>query len=168
MRRSFILYLVILTVSSLLIPGSAYSAVATVTEGKEVSFDYVLTVDGVIVDTSEKSGKASYIQGAGTMLKGVEKNMEGMKPGDTRSFIIPPEEAYGTVNPGAFREIAKSAFGKELVDMQKGQILSVVDVNGNKLPVVVSELRKDTVVLDFNHPLAGKEVQFEVTVLEVK
>jgi FKBP-type peptidyl-prolyl cis-trans isomerase 2 len=136
-------------------------------KGKKVKFDYQLTVNGKIIDSSEKRGPLEYIQGEGAIIKGLEKRMEGLKVGDKQTFIIPAEEAYGKVNPSAFQEVPKSNFPKDL-DIQAGQMVEVQDNAGNRFPVVISEIKEQTIILNFNHPLAGQELTFDVTIVDIQ
>lgn len=135
--------------------------------GKKVKFDYILKVAGEEIANSQKSGPVEYTCGNKQIVPGLERQMEGLKAGDKRTFMVAAQEAYGQVDAAAFKEVPKTALPADL-EPKVGQILSVRDVNGNSFPVVISEVKDDKVILNFNHPLAGKELQFEVTILEVK
>ena len=135
--------------------------------GKKVKFDYKLTVNGEMIESSEQKGPVEYIQGKGTIIKGLEKRMEGLKIGDKQTFFIPAEEAYGKINPNAFQEVPKSDLPKDL-NVQEGQMLEVQDNTGRRFPVVISEIKEQTIVINFNHPLAGQELKFDVTIVDVQ
>ena len=134
--------------------------------GKKVKFDYVLTVDGNKVDSSEKSGPLEYVHGENKIIPGLEKQMKGLKVGDKRNFTINPQEGYGQVDPSAFREFPKSNLPPG-IEAKVGQVLGIKDKNGNTFPAVISEIKNDSIVLDLNHPLAGKTLNFEITIVEI-
>lgn len=165
-RLSALLFLVL--IFSLAINAAKGKGVfGMIEEGKKVKFDYNLTVNGEVVDSSEKNGPIEYIQGKGTIIKGLEKRMEGLKVGDKQTIIVPAEEAYGKVNPNAFQEVPKSDIPKE-IDLQAGQMMEVQDNNGRRFPVVISEIKEQTIVINFNHPLAGQELKFDVTIVDIQ
>lgn len=136
-------------------------------KGKIVKFDYILTVNGKIVDSSKKSGPFKYTHGKGNIIKGLERQLERLKVGDKRTIVVSAKEAYGPVDPNAFDEVSKSNL-PEGIDLKVGLRLEGRDKNGRRFPVTVSEIRKDTIVVNRNHSLAGKELQFEVTILDVQ
>ena len=135
--------------------------------GKKVKFDYILKVEGKEIANSQKSGPVEYTSGDKQIVPGLERQMEGLKAGDKRTFTVAAQEAYGQVDAAAFKEVPKTALPAG-IEPKVGQILGVKDANGNSFPAVISEVKDDKVILNFNHPLAGKELQFEVTILEVK
>ncbi|MFH2138490.1 MAG: peptidylprolyl isomerase [Candidatus Omnitrophota bacterium] len=134
--------------------------------GKTVKFDYVLTVDGQKVDSSQNTGPLEYVQGEGKIIKGLEKQMEGLKVGDHKSVVVAAAEAYGEVKPDAFKEVPKAEF-PENIPLKEGQMISVGTPEGGSYPAVIDKVSEGSVVLNFNHPLAGKELHFEVTVVEI-
>ena len=135
--------------------------------GKKVKFNYILKVDGKEIENTEGKGPLEYIHGQNKIIIGLEKQMEGLKVGDKRTFTVTAEEGFGQVDPNAFREFPKSDLPKD-IDLKVGQVLGVRDKDGNSFPVTVSEIKNETVVLDLNHPLAGKDLQFEVTIVDIK
>ncbi|MDD5006166.1 MAG: peptidylprolyl isomerase [Candidatus Omnitrophica bacterium] len=147
---------------------TAKGAEEVITKGKKVKFNYILTVDGKVFDSSEKTGgPLEYVQGDGSIIKGLERQLDGLKAGDKRTIIVSPDEAYGNVDPKAFKEVSKSELPKELVP-SVGQILQVRNAEGQAFNAVVSEIKENSVVLNFNHILAGKELKFEITILSVQ
>ncbi len=135
--------------------------------GSKVKFDYTLTVDGEKVDSSEGRKPLEYIHGKGMIIKGLESKMEGLKEGDEREFVIPPEEGYGLIRQDAFKEVPKDKLPLN-VDVSVGQILQVKTPEGGSLPVSISEIKSNTVIVNLNHPLAGKELHFDVSIVEIK
>ncbi|MEO1859863.1 MAG: FKBP-type peptidyl-prolyl cis-trans isomerase [Verrucomicrobiales bacterium] len=93
-----------------------------IVEGSKVEFDYVLTVEGAKVDTSEGNRPMEYVQGEGTIIKGLERQMIGLKTGDEKVIKVAPEEGYGKVNPEAFQEVQKSQLPQG-ISIEVGTIL---------------------------------------------
>jgi len=161
----------IISIAFLLFAGNSFAQEEVdemiVQKGKEVSISYVLKVDGEIIDTSEKRGPLTYVQGGGKIIPGLSRQIEGMKVGDKKNIRVEPEEAYGKVNPKAFQEIPKSQLPSGVapqVDMK----LQISAPDGRMRIVRISEVREDTVVLDMNHLLAGKKLYFEIEVVSIR
>ena len=138
----------------------------TVSNGKQVSLEYTLKLDDQsVVDTNVGGQPLKVTQGSHQVIPGVEKQIEGMAVGEKKKFSVAPTEGYGTIDPKAFQEIDKKLIP---ADAQKvGTQLEGKTAEGKKVFPRVSEVKNDTVVLDFNHPLAGKTLYFDVKVLDV-
>jgi peptidylprolyl isomerase len=135
--------------------------------GKKVTFNYTLTVDNEVVDDSEKRGPLTYVHGEGKIIPGLAKRMTGMQIGEERNIEVPPEEAYGVTNPEAVREIPKTSL-PDTIELQAGVMLQMQTPEGQPVPVTISEVKEDTVVLDLNHPLAGKILVFHIAVISIE
>ena len=135
--------------------------------GSRVAFDYTLTVDGNVVDSSEGREPLVYTQGDGKLLPGLAKRLEGLKVGDERSVELKPEEAYGNPDPAAFREIPVSQLPPNMKPAV-GMMLQGQDKNGRAYPAKIAKVNKDSVLMDFNHPLAGKTLLFKIKIISVK
>ncbi len=142
-------------------------ATAMVAEGKTVSVNYTLTVDGKIEDSNKGKPPLEFKTGAHQMIPGFEKAVMGMKTGEKKSFRVKPEDGYGPVNPQAFKEVPKKQLPAGMTP-KAGMMLSAKGQNGRQIPVRIKEVKKDTVVMDFNHPLAGKTLIFDVEVVGIK
>ena len=145
----------------------APAAGKTIAEGAKVKFEYSLVVDGKEVENSKDAGALEYTQGDGNMIPGLTKQMEGLKAGDEKTIVVSPEEGYGQPDPQAVQEVPKSAIGPD-INLEPGLLLQMNDPQGNTYPAIVKEIKDDKVVLDFNHPLAGKELTFQVKVVDVQ
>ena len=139
----------------------------TIQDGKNVAFDYILKVDDKIIDNSEGKEPFKYVHGQKMIVPGLEKALKGMKVGEIKTVVINPEEGYGIINKKAFRDIPRSKLPPEL-EPKEGMILQMRDPSGGALPVRIAEVKEDVVVLDLNHPLAGKVLCFDVKILSVK
>ena len=133
---------------------------------------YEVRVDGKVVDSVSKDAPLDYIQGMGMLIPKFEQEIEGQEPGYEFDFIINPEDEYGEHDPKAVVEIPKSAF------MVNGVLRDDLLVAGNVIPMfnsanevcqgTVAEVKDETVVMDFNHPMAGKVMNFKGQVLTVR
>lgn len=137
-----------------------------VSEGKSVKVNYTLTVDGKVVDTSKGRGPLEFKAGSHQMIPGFEKAVMGMKTGEKKSFKVSPKDGYGPEDPKAIRDIPKNQLPPEMTP--KAGMTLTAQANGQKVPVRIVEVKKDVVVMNFNHPLAGKTLHFDVEVLEIK
>jgi len=90
-----------------------------------------------------------------------------MSVGEEKRVMVSDEEAYGKVNPNAFKELPKSSL-PEGMDPQKGMVLQVQTPEGHAIPVRISEVKEESIVIDMNHPLAGKDLKFDVKVVSVE
>lgn len=126
----------------------------------------VSLASGELVDSTRESNPATFTFGDGSLLPGFEESLLGLKRGDRRSVILPPEKAFGQWNENNVHVMPRKSFAADL-ELQPGLILSFADANKAELPGVVKEIREDEVEIDFNHPLAGRELIFEVEILAV-
>jgi FKBP-type peptidyl-prolyl cis-trans isomerase 2 len=135
--------------------------------GKEVTLTYKLSVKGTLLEAADPSEPFIYTHGKKMIVRGLEKELGGLKVGDRKTILVLPEEGYGLVNPKAFLEVSKEKLPPE-VTVEKGIWLEARDPKGVPQLVRISEVKEKTVTLDFNHPLAGKELEFQIEVLSIK
>ena len=134
-------------------------------DGMVVSLDYTLRLDdGEIVDSSQEEGPLEYLHGYGQIIPGLEKALVGLTVGDSKKVTVPPAEAYGDVDMEAFEIVPRSMFPDDM-ELEEGLELSLRDVETDEpFDATIAEIRKDDVMLDFNHPLAGETLHFEITI----
>jgi len=135
--------------------------------GSTVSVHYTLTVDGEVADTSEGRDVLKYSHGKGEMIPGFEKELAGMEKGEKKSFELSPEDGYGVRSDEAIKKVPREAF-KELDGLMAGMVVGLQSPDGQELQAMVTGLSDKEVTLDLNHPLAGKNLNFEVEVVEVE
>lgn len=140
---------------------------AVVADDVVVSLDYTLTVDAEVVDSSEGSDPIEFLQGHGQIITGLEQALYGMKIGDEKMVVVKPSEGYGEVDEDAFIDVPRSEFPSD-IPAQVGVAIQMQDEHGDFLDARIFEVSKDVITLDFNHPLAGKELTFKVTVVELR
>ncbi len=138
-----------------------------IVENAFVAIDYVLTIDsGEEVDRSEKGSPLGFIYGSGMLIPGLEKQMMGMKVGDKAKFEVEAHEAYGEHDPQLVKPIAKTNFPDD-VALQPGMVFQGQGPHG-PVAVRIASVEDDHVMADFNHPLAGKKLHFDIAVVEVR
>jgi FKBP-type peptidyl-prolyl cis-trans isomerase SlyD len=139
-----------------------------ITKDSVVSIDYRLHLgDGEVVDESEPGEPLIYLHGYGETVPGLENALEGKAVGDTLQVKVSPNEGYGDHDPKKIEEVPRTEFPDEL-ELKVGSILTATDDDGNEMDFLIKELKGNSVVVDFNHPLAGKTLHFDVTVREVR
>ena len=136
-------------------------------DGKEVTINYTMSVDGQKVDSTYDRSPLTFVQGQGTIMPGLAKGINGLKSGDKKSITVLPEDGYGPVNPQAVMEVPRAQFPAEM-DLKPGMALQAGTPNGGQRVLRVVDVKGNTVVVDMNHPLAGKTLTFDVEVLAVK
>jgi FKBP-type peptidyl-prolyl cis-trans isomerase SlyD len=136
-------------------------------EDTVVTLDYTLTVEGEILDTSKGANPIQFIQGQQQIIPGLEKELYGMAVGETKEVVIPPQDAYGEVDPANYAEVPKQEFPSE-IPLQPGIELELTDETGQRMGARIETIQEDVVRLDFNHPLAGKSLHFEVEVVDLR
>jgi len=122
--------------------------------------------DGTIFDESRSRGQTlNFVVGSGKMIPGFDNAVVGMTEGQVKSVTIAPDDGYGQPNPDAFQTVPKQQFGNDFDFVLDGLIKG----NGPRGPFVarIHEIQDESVVLDFNHPLAGKEISFEIELVSV-
>ena len=138
-----------------------------VKDGMLVTLDYtVKTPDGKLLETSKGSQPLKYIHGKKMMIPGLERELTGMKIGAEKHITIKPEDGYGKLNPNAVQEVPKEKVPPNALKV--GAVLVGTDKNGSPMPMTVKEIKEKTVVMDLNHPLAGKTLMFDVKVVDIQ
>ncbi|MGK7389865.1 MAG: FKBP-type peptidyl-prolyl cis-trans isomerase [Candidatus Cyclobacteriaceae bacterium M2_1C_046] len=138
-----------------------------VQEGDEVRVHYTGKLeDGTVFDTSKEREPLQFKVGSGQMIKGFDEAVKGMEVGEAKTAKLSSEEAYGERNDQMIVTLTKDKFPED-IKPEVGQQLSMQSQEGQPIPVVVTDIKNDEVTLDANHPLAGKDLIFEIEVVEV-
>jgi peptidylprolyl isomerase len=137
-----------------------------VTEGKLVKVNYTLTVDGNVVDSSKEGEPFEFEAGSSQVIPGFDEAIMGMKAGEKKSFQVSPEKGYGQENPKGIQQVPIDKMPSEMKP-EVGMTLHATMPDGQVIPARIIEIKEDIIVLNFNHPLAGKTLKFEVEVIDV-
>lgn len=139
-----------------------------ISAGTQVTLHFALLLeDGQPVDSTFDRDPAHLIIGDGNLPEGFEACLHGLMAGQRESFTVPPEKAFGQHNPSNVQMLSRSDFSN-IDELEVGMILGFTDKAGGELPGVIAEMSDHQVQVDFNHPLAGRTLTFEVEILDVK
>jgi FKBP-type peptidyl-prolyl cis-trans isomerase SlyD len=140
---------------------------AAITDGKQVSLEYTLTLeDKSKIDSNVGKDPLVFTQGAHEIIPGLEKKLSGLKVGESKQIEVSPEEGYGPVDPQRRQEVEKMKIPEDA--RKVGAKLTGQGPDGRMVFAQVTEVKEDTVILDLNHPLAGKKLFFDIKVLKVE
>jgi FKBP-type peptidyl-prolyl cis-trans isomerase SlyD len=135
---------------------------------KTVFFDYRLyDEDGVLIDRSPEGEPLGFVFGAGTIIPGLERELEGMEAGDSKEVVVKPEEAYGLRDPGLVQQVPKDRF-QGGPDLEVGTSYSGRTDDGRVINFLIIGMDEENVNIDLNHPLSGMSLRFEVTIKDVR
>ena len=123
--------------------------------------------DGTVFDQSPKERPLHFIIGRKEVIEGFENAVEGMYRGESKTVTIPCEKAYGISKPELLEQVDRSIIGND-TELQTGGQLEITNHDGSIFLVMVGEITESHVMLDANHPLAGKDLIFEIELLEVQ
>jgi FKBP-type peptidyl-prolyl cis-trans isomerase SlyD len=139
----------------------------TVTDGSVVGIAYELTVEGQKVDEADAELPVEYLHGAMNIVPGLETALAGKKVGDRLKVSVAPEDGYGDYDPEDIEWFPRSDFA-DAGQLEPGMLLTMRDDEGDVFDVTVSEVTPDAIALDFNLPLAGKTLLFDVEVVSIR
>jgi FKBP-type peptidyl-prolyl cis-trans isomerase SlyD len=166
-RALFYLTIVAALLLSTRLIGETAETEAQIREGSQVALEYTLSDEaGTVIESNKGKQPMSYIHGKSQIIPGLEKELSGMKVGEEKKIQIKPEDGYGPVNPDAFQEVPKDKLPPEALKV--GTMLMAQGPQGQGIPVRVHEVKDTTVIMDFNHPMAGKTLSFDVKISEIK
>jgi FKBP-type peptidyl-prolyl cis-trans isomerase SlyD len=138
-----------------------------VKDGTVVSLQYSLTgEDGKLIESNRGKDPLKYTHGSKQIVPGLEKELAGMKVGGEKRVKVKPEDAYGAVDSKAFQEVPKEQIPAN--GLKVGAILAAKGPQGQEIPVRIHQIKEKTVVLDLNHPMAGKTLLFDIKILDIQ
>lgn len=135
--------------------------------GSSVSIEYTLKLDdGTPVDTNVGEDLLTYEQGAGEILPALEAALAGHRVGDTKTVSLTAEQGYGAIDPEAYREVDLEVVPEG--SREVGSAMVARNPQGQETPIRVHEVREQSIILDFNHPLAGEALNFDVKIVKIE
>jgi len=137
-----------------------------VKKSSRVTLHFELSLeDGQIVDSNFAQMPASFVFGDGSLLPDFELALLGMSVGQEASYVMSPEKAFGAHNASNLQRMPRSQFA---MDLEEGMVVSFADMKKNELPGVIADIEEKEVVVDFNHPLAGRSLTFRVQIVAIE
>ena len=131
-----------------------------------VAIEYEVRDGGTVVDSNVGGQPLVFMFGRGQIIPGLEAGIQGMNVGDKGDVLVKAADAYGEYNPEATQDVPREQFAG--IDLQEGMTLYGQGEDGGTVQVIVKEIKDDSVVVDFNHPMAGKDLMFSVTISNVR
>lgn len=129
--------------------------------------EYTLQVDGEEIDSSKGQEPLQFLVGHGNIIAGLEREMIGMKVGESKDVVVQPADGYGEYDDEAYMDVPRGEFPQDM-PVEDGLELSVRDDQGQSRYARIDGIEGDTVTLNFNHPLAGDELHFNVKIVELR
>ena len=137
------------------------------TAGNTVRIHYTGTLeDGSVFDSSEGRDPLEFTVGSGQIIPGLDRAVDGMAAGEQKTVTIPATEAYGDYQPEAKQDVPREQIPAD-IPLDLGTMLNMQTPDGKQVPVQVADVTDETVTLDANHPLAGKDLTFAVEIVSV-
>lgn len=134
--------------------------------GDTIQVNYTGRLDnGEVFDSSEGQPPLEFTVGSGSIIPGFDNAVVGMLPGESTTVTIPPEEAYGPLRDELFVEVSRDKFPADM-SIEQGMQLQMTDPSGNTIPAVISEVLDSSIRINANHPLAGKELTFDIDIVK--
>jgi len=166
MKRLLIIVLVVAGLIAFQSEVMAKKDAMVVEDGKTIKFHYLVNVDGKKVDESGHFSPLEIKVGEGQIVPGLAAGIMGMKAGETKKISVKPENGYGLVKEEAFQEVKKDTL-PEGYDATVGKPVRL-QVSENQFATGrISEVKDDAMMIDFNHPLAGKTLDFDIEIVEI-
>jgi FKBP-type peptidyl-prolyl cis-trans isomerase SlpA len=135
--------------------------------GRRVTLHYSLSFsDGMLVDRTDPDTPASFVIGSGELVELLERYLLGMRVGERRHFDIPADDTRSMLDAGTVQHLPRSDFPPEL-ELVPGQLIGFAAPNGQELPGLILAVNETEVAVDFSHPLAGRDLVFDVEILAV-
>jgi FKBP-type peptidyl-prolyl cis-trans isomerase SlyD len=132
-----------------------------------VSLEYKLTVGGEVVDSTEDSDPLEFLQGHKNIIPGLERELYGMSVGEKKSVTVAARDAYGELDPDALIDVPRDEFPPD-IPLEQGVQIQVRDMQGELMDARIEKIGKENVQLNFNHPLAGEDLHFDVSIKDLR
>lgn len=145
---------------------------AVIAQGSRVTLHFSLALeDDAVIDSNFDKSPATFVVGDGSLLPGFENALLNLTPGEKISVLLPAQQSFGVSNPDNVQVLPRRKFAGLLANstdpVVEGTVLSFTDTGGFEIPGVVKSIDGDTLVVDFNHPLAGREIRFTAEIFSV-
>ena len=132
-----------------------------------IAMDYSLSVDGKVIDSSAEREPLEFLQGHGNIIPGLEREVLGMKIGESKEVIVSPAEGYGDTEEDVFMEVPTNQFPKN-IPLEVGTEIQIENEEGDPAYARIDKIENNMAQLNFNHPLAGKELHFAIKIITIR
>nr|MBN1229989.1 peptidylprolyl isomerase [Anaerolineae bacterium] len=132
-----------------------------------VSMTYRLTVNGEFIEEADETDPLIYLHGHANIIPGLERALVGLKVGETKVVKVDPKDAYGEYDKDSIIVLSRDEIPAEIAP-QVGMLLTLEDDDGDFMDAEISEVDEESITLDLNHPLAGKQLKFEIKILDLR
>ncbi|HAS6549048.1 TPA: FKBP-type peptidyl-prolyl cis-trans isomerase [Vibrio parahaemolyticus] len=141
----------------------------TITNDSVVTLHFTIKMkDGSVADSTHNMGKpAKFVMGDGSLSDNFEQCLVGLQSGENKAIELKAQDAFGMTNPDHIHHMDRTKFVGE-AEVEVGTIMAFSGPDGMEIPGIITEIAGDSVTVDFNHPLAGQDVTFEVEILSVE
>lgn len=140
----------------------------TIGPGSKVTMHFsVRFPDGFVADASEAGVPMTFVMGDGSMIQGLELTLYGLKAGDTQTVELDPLHAFGYPDPDNVHTMPRAEFAPEL-PLEIGTVIAFSTPSGEEIPGMIQEVKGEDVIVDFNHPLAGHDIIFDVEIVDIQ
>lgn len=141
----------------------------SIKDGAEVKIHYIAKLqDGRIVENTYDGEPPSFKIGQHVLLPVLEDNLIGLNKGDKKEITITPDKAFGDKEKNLIQEVPKSIFKNGITENSPGDVVEMTSEDGNRILATIHELKKDSVILDLNHPLAGETITYNMEIIDIK
>ena len=144
------------------------SSAQVVASNTKITLHFSLALaQGALIDSTRQKDPATFVYGDGNLLPNFEKLLLGLPAGARRSFVLEAKQAFGEYVPENEQAIPRTQFAREL-NLEPGMLVAFADASGGELPGLVKSFNEQFVLIDFNHPLAGKSIIFDAEILAIE
>ena len=140
----------------------------TISPNSRITLHFELKFEnGDVIDSNFGKAPATFSMGDGSLLPGFEKKLIGLKATEQSSFIVLPEDAFGQPNPNNIQSFNRDSFAEDM-ELKEGLVISFADAAKAEVPGVIKSISDEVVIVDFNHPLAGEDITFDVEIIAIE
>jgi peptidylprolyl isomerase len=136
--------------------------------GNVIKMHYSAKIGDRVIDTSRNKNPIEFKVGEGQILQGLDEAVVGLKTGDKKTVVVPPEKAYGQRKEGLTQKIPRDKSREPLKGIKEGSVIQYKNEQGKKRYATIAKVEEDNITLDLNHPLAGQTLNFDLEIVDVK
>jgi len=136
--------------------------------GNLIKMHYSAKIGDQLIDTSRNKDPVEFKVGEGQVLQGLDEAVVGLKTGDKKAVVVPPEKAYGQRKKGLTQKIRRDKSKEPPKGIEVGNLIQYKNEQGKNMYATITKVEEDNIAVDLNHPLAGKTINFDLEIVDVK